>query len=504
MYKVLIVDDEPIVREGLEFIIDWQDFGFTIIDNAENGRICIEKIHSLNPDLVITDVRMPGIDGIEMIKKIRNKGIDTHFIILSGYSDFTYAKEALSLNVVSYLLKPIEEAELIEELLKIKEELKEKETFETSLMNYHQYETASKIKSYLLKQTAEIGELKQLLISEVYILIGCVYNPKKTNRQELENALPRIKDQNFYQFNHEDIVYFLVEAESPKSFEQYIQKLIEFTEAYKEQLTLTVSSIVHSIEELKIAYSEINQLKEKNFLYPEQTILTPHLLKNKKDQKDVNQEITSLKDQLIKAIEENKQELIIELMPSFFSVYQQSNVSVEEIKADLIGIYLVSIHLVEKYREEPFTEKEKNDTISKFLKSPSLTNLLTVFEEILISLANSLSEVLATEDIISRIKRYTLNYYYQELSMIELANHFNYSHSYLGKKFRSETGKSYHTYLNEIRIEKAKILLKESSLYIYEISERVGFSNPDYFHKKFKEKVGKSPKQYRIEFVGGE
>ena len=164
MYKVLIVDDEPIVREGLEFIIDWQDFGFTIVDKAENGRMGLEKINALDPDLVITDVRMPGIDGIEMIRKVRKEGIKTRFIILSGYSDFTYAKDALSLNVVSYLLKPIEEAELIEELLKIKEDLKEKEALEISLMDYHQYEIASKIKDYLLKQTAEIGELKQLLI----------------------------------------------------------------------------------------------------------------------------------------------------------------------------------------------------------------------------------------------------------------------------------------------------------------------------------------------------
>ena len=138
MYKVLIVDDEPIVREGLEFIIDWQDFGFTIVDKAENGRMGLEKINALDPDLVITDVRMPGIDGIEMIRKVRKEGIKTRFIILSGYSDFTYAKDALSLNVLSYLLKPIEEAELIEELLKIKEDLKEKEALEISLMDYHQ------------------------------------------------------------------------------------------------------------------------------------------------------------------------------------------------------------------------------------------------------------------------------------------------------------------------------------------------------------------------------
>src|SRR5699024_8367110 len=89
MYKVLIVDDEPIVREGLEFIIDWQDFGFTIVDKAENGRMGLEKINALDPDLVITDVRMPGIDGIEMIRKVRKEGIKNtlyHFIGIFRFS----------------------------------------------------------------------------------------------------------------------------------------------------------------------------------------------------------------------------------------------------------------------------------------------------------------------------------------------------------------------------------------------------------------------------------
>src|SRR5699024_7843262 len=349
MYKVLIVDDEPIVREGLEFIIDWQDFGFTIIDNAENGRIGLEKIHSLDPDLVITDVRMPGIDGIEMIQKVRKKGIKTPFIILSGYSDFTYAKDALSLNVVSYLLKPIEEAELIEELLKIKADLKEKEAFETSLIDYHQYETTSKIKNYLLNQTDGTDELKQLLSSKLYILIGCVYNPTKISRQKLEEEIPEFETYDSYRFNHEDTLYFLIEAESPKAFEEYIQKLLNFIETYNDHLTLTISSIVYSVEGLKKAYKEINQLKEKTFLYPKQNILTPHLLKSQKNQQEVNKKIEVLKNRLIKVVEENKQEIILEFIPSFFSIYQQSNFSVEEIKADLIGVYLASVSIVEKY-----------------------------------------------------------------------------------------------------------------------------------------------------------
>src|SRR5699024_11639108 len=110
-----------------------------------------------------------------------------------------------------------------------------------------------------------------------------------------------------------------------------------------------------------------------------------------------------LKKRLIKGVEENKQDIILEFIPCFFSIYQQSNFSVEEIKADLIGVYLASVSIVEKYKEEPFTENEKNEIISKFLKTASLTELLIDFEESLLFLANTLSEILGSEDIMYRL-----------------------------------------------------------------------------------------------------
>src|SRR5699024_12492891 len=118
-------------------------------------------------------------------------------------------------------------------------------------------------------------------------------------------------------------------------------------------------------------------------------------------------------------IEENNHGVILHLIPSVISMYQRSNASVEEIKADLIGIYIASIRLIEKYKDEPFSEKEKNETISSFLKSASLAELLACLEESLLSLANSLEEMLVTEDIVSRIKRYTQDHFHQELSMTE-------------------------------------------------------------------------------------
>ena len=123
MIKVLIIDDEPSIRIGLEHMIPWIDLGFNVIGVGVNGIDGLEKIETLNPDLVILDMEMPGLNGIDVLKKAKSKGYKFKSIVLTGYSEFKYAKECISLDVHSYLLKPLDEDELIENLKEIKEEI---------------------------------------------------------------------------------------------------------------------------------------------------------------------------------------------------------------------------------------------------------------------------------------------------------------------------------------------------------------------------------------------
>lgn len=119
MRKVLIVDDEASIRNGLPLIIDWERLGYQIVGSAENGEAGLAMIHELKPDVVIADIRMPGKNGLEMVQAASEEGLLFFAIILSGYSDFDYAKQALQLGAVTYLLKPVDEEELIGILTKI-------------------------------------------------------------------------------------------------------------------------------------------------------------------------------------------------------------------------------------------------------------------------------------------------------------------------------------------------------------------------------------------------
>lgn len=157
MYKVLIVDDEPIIRQGLKTIIDWSNYGFIICGEAVNGKDGLDKITYLEPDLIIVDIKMPGIDGLKMIEKLKEQNYNGRIMILTGYSDFEYAKKAIELGIDAYTVKPIDEEELIKHLNKIKGILSNRITRET----------------YLSQLTTE-----QELINELDLVIN-IYNKER-------------------------------------------------------------------------------------------------------------------------------------------------------------------------------------------------------------------------------------------------------------------------------------------------------------------------------------
>lgn len=129
MIKVMIVDDEPKLREGLRSLIPWEKLGYTVVATAANGLQAIEKYHTFYPELIVADIRMPGMDGLEMISELRNEGSESHVLILSGHADFEYAKRAIGFRIDGYLLKPVDEDEMIVCLEQLRETIEQEQRF---------------------------------------------------------------------------------------------------------------------------------------------------------------------------------------------------------------------------------------------------------------------------------------------------------------------------------------------------------------------------------------
>ncbi len=136
LIDVLIVDDEAFIREGLKYMIEWEELGFTICDEAENGEEAVEKILLYQPGLVLLDIRIPGMSGTEVIQEVRHRGFEGEIIFLSGYTEFTYAQAALEYGAFKYITKPIDEGKLTDAVQAVKEKIERRYDKERSLNQY--------------------------------------------------------------------------------------------------------------------------------------------------------------------------------------------------------------------------------------------------------------------------------------------------------------------------------------------------------------------------------
>src|SRR5690554_3582491 len=236
MFKVMIVDDEPNIRNGLQYLIDWEELDFTISSLARNGKDAIKKIKESYPDLIITDIKMPIIDGLELIHYVREKLKDKNmsFIILSGYDDFEFAKKAIRYNVVSYLLKPIDEDELINLLKKITAELSYQDNFE-----------------FFYNRRVENFSFKFCQIEEMNSLIEAIERKKDT---EITNSVNKIFD------------YFSSEKLHPQIIKIHLDDFfIRITEIINE-MSGTIDNIENKERLVEPPMSRLNIIQLKNIL----------------------------------------------------------------------------------------------------------------------------------------------------------------------------------------------------------------------------------------------
>jgi len=356
MYKVMIVDDEPNIRNGLRYLIDWVKYDFTICSVAKNGKDALEKMKLNYPDLIITDIKMPGLNGLGLIKYIRQSLHDKNmsFIILSGYDDFDYAKEAIKYNVSSYLLKPVDEEELINILQVLKKELSRENLFE----------------------------------------------------------------------------FF------------YNRRVEEFSEKF-------------------------NEIKQFDLLI---------------DAIQSNQKL--LMDRIVKDIFDNFDR--VNLHPRLIKIYLDNFlIKLSKIIADIGG----SIdRIIKNYRlfESDIANlnmAQLNSSLLEFSKECGLY----------------IEELKQSCGVINKVKQYIKENYSKNIKLKEIAKIYYINSAYLGQLFKKETGLNFSHYLNDIRIENAKRLLKRTDLHIYQIADKVGYKNSDYFIIKFKDSEGCTPMEYKNE-----
>jgi len=498
--KVLIIDDEPNLRAGVKVIIPWQDYDFEIIGEGIDGVDGLNKIMTLMPDLVLIDIRMPGLSGLEVIEKARNKGYQGKFIITTGYSDFEYAKKAIHLGVSTYILKPIDEDELLNSIEDIRGQIIEEKEKEEKLEISNEYIEKHTIRKLVLGEVLNLYEQKhyrQMIKEEkqYYIVIAQVEGEEK----QLEAILHTFKRSLLEQGRggivlkiNEQIVLVMEESLDYKLLVK-LQERIE--QKYSTTIKMAISSCVSDLSKLNQGYVQAKERLQYTFLFPELKIIERPTVQTQEDLRygDANwlgQELFAL----VQVNDETKIEEELQTLKCFFrsgcinnekifSVCSNTFLNIKQSVADTYSDLKDELPLGEVIIERIYSCKDIDDII-RYMKG----ELLKILQALKIN---------TPESTMQKIVYYIGNNYQRDLKLEYLATLFNYNSAYLGKSFKNYTGKSFNVYLDQLRINKAKELLLKGDMRVYEIAQIVGYKHMDYFYSKFKKYVGISPLEYK-------
>ncbi len=530
MIRVLIVDDEPYIRQGLKIIINWEQYGFTVCGEAGNGKEALELLETSNIDLVITDIKMPIMSGLELIEQTWERvSRRIGFIILSGFYEFEYARKAIKYSVNDYVLKPVQKDELIRALenykdqhfRKIAEQKKLEDSnkllFDRHLTNLIADKYDAEDLEYVKKFLADASNIRFISIeydSSDESFHDLPTEEKVKARNVLNDALKIYLGEQWYHSYMESNpnkntygVGFLfarkLEEQSGLNEKEYIQKLyhkLRDLVAYK--IILYIGQRVEDISRISDSYKTTAIARTFQLFSTQKDIAYYDEIENKPrtGKSPVDKECM---DDLIKAIEENNEEAINDRIDCVYEHFKQLATEPDIVKLNLDYLLFNLISLA-KDLDPAFDQDEIYKMISqggyeKIAVRGSVKHFKKFAQEFSTYLLQMRQH--AFGGVLSVIEKEITEHYMDNLSLKSLSEKYYINSAYLGQIFKRQYGCPFKDYLNNYRIDRAAELLLRSDEKIYLIASAVGFNNTDYFISKFVQIKGITPLQYRKQFM---
>lgn len=529
MIKVMIVDDEPYIRQGLGILIDWEKYGFQICGEASNGKEAAELLSHEIFDLVITDIKMPQMDGLELISYTwDNISKETRFIILSGFYEFEYAKKAIKYNVLDYILKPVQKEELVRVLeecrvyyLKRKEDKKEKEYSDKIIYDRHLSNlisgccTEGKDYEYVKKYLFNPGYFRYIGIEldsfdEDFVMLS--EDNKIKSKQLLYDSMKEyLGMQGHYSImdyrGNEDDIGFLFMKRSAEEYslteKDYINNLyqaLKIKTAYN--FYIYIGQRVENLEQISESYKTATIAKAFQGFTGDRDIAYYEEVENKLGTNRYRFD-KELLDALIRAIEENDLETVNVSIDHLYKFFQEIVAEPEIIK---INVDYLLFHLINLAKElNPDLDQE--EILKKINQGGFDQKAIRGSSKHFKNFANEFSNYLgqlrqhALGGILTEIEKEITENYRDNLSLKSLSEKYYINSAYLGQIFKKQYGVSFKDYLNSYRIDRATEMLIRTDEKIYLVSTAVGFNNTDYFISKFVQIKGTTPLQYRKQFL---
>lgn len=537
LYRIMLVDDEEEVRKGIIRKMDWERLGFVVVGDAENGEDALEKLEQLEPDVVITDIRMPYMDGLTLTARIREKYPSMKILIFSGYDDFEYAKQAIQLKVTEYILKPVNGEELAVILRRIRESL-----------------------DVEIEQRRDIDALRESYLGSLPILRELFLNNLVSKATDVAAVVPRLRDYGIDILDarkwisavihvgkvecietqalsmHQELIPISVRGLVEDILKTYCRFAIFtsmegitviaaiddnntqtglinlFGDICKESrrlleisITVGVGRSCDALQDIGISYqAAVDALGYRAIVGEGRPICI-------NDVEPVNRGklhfFAKEEEELTTAIKFGSRETIENMLRNLSAKMEDAKVHARQYQLYMLSIANCLFRLMQQYDldvDVMFDSKEHYEVILEGICNKG------EFAERIIPVACRMNEAMNRErdntmrKVIEEAKEYIREHYSDsELSVEMLCRHLHMSPAYFSTVFKKETGQSYVNYLTEIRLGKAVELLNETDDKTYVIAQKVGYQEQNYFSYVFKKRYGVSPTRYRGTQGGG-
>ncbi|EGD48475.1 two component transcriptional regulator, AraC family [Ruminiclostridium papyrosolvens DSM 2782] len=538
MFRLLVVEDEEMIRNKIIYNTNWKEHGFVEVLQASNGMEALDIVRKNNIDIVITDIQMPEMNGIELIREIKSLNRGIKCIIITAYAEFEYAKESVKLNVNDYILKPFKSKDLLDIVKKLSEEINRERNERVEVENLRRQlrENKKALREKLfndLLSNSYIGdiesdlnylELSKLRNREYFIAVININNFMELIIEEDEEQ-KYIVNLSFYNLvtkfltylekdssdtSEDKLVYSVINYKIDQLVIVVYEDIDKFTSAFEDLIklgrmelgfciTIGIGNKYKNLTDVHISYREacsaalldrvygreivyiFNDLNFGNKVYSKQL----HILGD-----------TKLYDDLkIGAFPEIKNDIV-----DIITQIKSSKLELDAINTIIYNVVLLSCKTINELGYDIFEIMGEDFNLHFDVKE---INNLVQLEEWLLSFFYKVNEYInqkrsnRNQKLLSKVKDYVDGNYSENITLTSISKDFGISSGYLSVLFNDYIGQNFIDYLTNLRIQSAKNLLKSTDLKIYEIADRVGYRDAYYFSTAFKKIVGINPTDYR-------
>ncbi len=516
MYNVILADDEIWIRRGLIKKIDWQSMDLQLVYEAEDGEDALKKIKGKKPDILICDVRMPVINGLQLSKEARQLLPNLQILIISGYEDFNYAREAINFGALGYLLKPVDKEELRKYLEKAVSNIAERT--KTKNINHNISDVSEKLLTDIVLHNSEYcinkannwfqeqsGQKNEYMSAIVRI------DENKQNNSEIKNKLdtkhsPGNKESKnihfFLKDNSRIGILFLVRTDLHTSINIAVNRLfLNLKSTGIHEFKIGVGTVFSDFRFLKDSIAKAAKALEESEFESKKKII--YYKDEQRLYRDNYFPYKYLRDYL-SAVETERRDRLPAILKDIEAFIKNNNrYSIKAIRrifftivTEIMNLIMENISFDNEIIEEGYIFC---DSINSYSKLEELKNFLLAFSQNAVSRLTQ-SRLGNTNSVILKAKDYIDNHYNQKLTLNKMAGISNMNPAYFCIKYKEIIGENYNEYLTKLRVEKAKQLLRDNNISISKIAVLVGYDDGRYFSKIFKKYAGTQPSNYKKQF----